>query len=253
MFKKQMILLCLLFAFISANAQPLKKEDQKLVQRFIEVVRAGDKAKVASLVTYPFRRPYPLPEVQNRKEFVIRYKEIFDDSLIRIICSSNPGNDWSRVGWRGIMLRLGEVWLDDDGKLIAVNYEPAIGSRRRAALIALDKSKLHPSLRHYIQPVHLAETRNYRVRIDDLGDGNYRYASWKVKAPVGSKPDIVLTDGVWIPEGSGGNSRYEFTKGDYKYILSIIHIGSDENPPARLQVMKEGEEILSERVVRLWR
>ena len=50
---------------------------------------------------------------------------MFNDELTAVIASSNIDTDWDSVGWRGIMLNNGVMWVDTDGKIIAVNTQNA--------------------------------------------------------------------------------------------------------------------------------
>ena len=46
---------------------------------------------------------------------------LFDDELKKAIDDSKL-EDWDDVGWRGIMLYRGMLWLSEDVKLKATNY-----------------------------------------------------------------------------------------------------------------------------------
>lgn len=60
------------------------------------------------------------------------------------------------------------------------------------------------------------------------------------------KPDLIIEKGEYIPEGSGGNGRYEFKNGEYTYDCSMIVMGTDDSPPAILTIYKDHKEILSQ-------
>jgi len=60
------------------------------------------------------------------------------------------------------------------------------------------------------------------------------------------KPDLVMKNGNWIPEGSGGNHAYEFINGNYKYVCYINTLGADETPPATLTVYQNRTKILAQ-------
>ena len=60
------------------------------------------------------------------------------------------------------------------------------------------------------------------------------------------KPDLIITNGKWISDGSGGNSHYEFKKDAYLYECYIIVIGTDDSPPAYLSISQNGKEILNQ-------
>src|SRR5262245_23493384 len=112
------ITLFLTLNLLTAFGQDLTKEQENLVIDFINSVKSKDKEKVISKISFPFSREYPIPSIKNKQEFLDRYNEVIDDQLTGIIINSRPSRDWSTVGWRGIMLLNGEVWLDYDGRLI---------------------------------------------------------------------------------------------------------------------------------------
>lgn len=47
---------------------------------------------------------------------------LFDEALVGRIAESQP-SDWDKLGWRGVMLDNGKVWVADGSrKIIAINY-----------------------------------------------------------------------------------------------------------------------------------
>lgn len=224
----------------------LKPEDQELVMRFINLVKNGDRKGLAKIVSYPLSREYPLPAIKNQQEFLSRYDELFDEALKKMIISSKPGSDWDKVGWRGITLRNGEIWLDEDGKLIAINYQSRMEHLQMERLIALEKLTLHPLLQKFEKPVLILETSQYRVRIDDMGQGHFRYASWKLNKKMTDKPDLIVLNGELIFQGSGGNHTYQFKNNSYVYECYIEVMGAEGAPRAVLTILKGEQEILSQ-------
>jgi len=232
---------------VVAFGQEMTKEQQKIVINFIDCIKSQKKGKLITIISFPFDREYPIPSVKDGQEFLKRYNEIFDDKLTKMIVNSKPAKDWSAVGWRGIMLFNGEVWLDYDGRLIAVNYQSQTEQKKKEELIALEKSNLHESIRKFKKPVHILETVKYRIRIDDLGEYNYRYASWPLKSKISDKPDIIIENGECKFDGSGGNHSFVFKNGDYVYDCAIIVMGEDGSPPAYLTISKGDKEIFSQK------
>lgn len=239
------LLICIV-SFVYAQEQTLDKKYRPVVTSFINAVKSGNIEKLGSKISYPLNRAYPIPPIKNKQEFVKRYKEVFDDNLTKKIINSKVNTDWDAVGWRGIMLLNGELWLDTNGKLLAVNHQSRLEAKEQARLINVEKSSLHPSISNFIQPVLVFETAQYRVRIDDLGNNNYRYASWPIKSKMSDKPKLVLSNGKWTPDGSGGNHNYQFKSGDYLYTCFINVMGEESTPPALLVISKAGKEILSQ-------
>ncbi len=218
--------------------------NKKIVSDFIECIKQQTKAKLASNINFPFKRMYPIPDIDNEEEFVNRYSEIFDDSLSKIVANSQPLKDWSTVGWRGMILLRGVVWLDYDGRLAGVNYQSKIEQQKWKQLVEIDKMGLYKSLRNFKQPICIIEIPKYRVRIDALGEWSYRYASWPLKSKMSDRPDLIIERGKYMPEGNGGNGRYEFKTGEYTYECSMIVIGEDSSPPAILKFIRAIVEYL---------
>lgn len=244
-------ILLLLLLSVSAIGQDMSIANQNAVKKFIDYVKAGNKEALAGITAYPLKREYPIPDIYDKKEFVARYKEIFNDSLVKLIIKSRPADDWSEMGWRGIMLLDGVIWLDQDGKLIAVNTQSPFERKKKAALIAEDKKHLYPSVRNFLRPICIIETNKYRIRIDEMSDGKYRYSSWLLKNKMSEKPDLVLENGQIVFDGNEGNCHFEFKKDEYKYVCDIIEIGEDTSPPADLFVYKNEKEILYQRANKL--
>lgn len=243
------IALAIFFIFTLAfntAAQELTRNQKKIVQVFINQVKNKDKINLSAKTYFPLDREYPIPSIKNQEEFIKRYSEIFDQSLITIIINSDVSKDWSTVGWRGIMLKNGEVWLDYEGKLMAINYQSSYEIKKKQELINIDKKNLFSELRNYEKPIYLLETSKYRIRIDDIGNNNLRYASWSIKSKINSKPDLVILNGEMIFQGSGGNQSIIFRTNNYTYECSINLIGDDKSPPARIEIYKGDKLILSQ-------
>jgi hypothetical protein len=227
--------------------QELKKEYQEGIVHLIDCLKKNKKEQIAEMISYPLAREYPVPSIKNKQDFILRFNEIFDDTLKRLIITSKPATDWSEMGWRGIMLFQGDVWMDFEGRLIAINYQSKTEKEIKERLIATEKSKLHFSLVNFKKPVYILETAKFRIRIDDLSENNYRYASWPISKSMSEKPDLVLNNGQLIFDGSGGNHRIEFKNAGYVYECSIIVLGEDDSPPAMLTIYKGDKAILSQK------
>lgn len=84
---------------------------------------------------------------------------------------------------------------------------------------------LHPSLRSFECLEQVFDTEKYRVRIDRMSDGTYRYASWRGNGPMIKEPDIILAGGSYDDDG------YHFSNNGYEYLvdkdlcLSVRHNG----------------------------
>jgi hypothetical protein len=131
-------------------------------------------------------------------------------------------------------------------RLTAVNYQSKTETENRNKLIAAQKKMLDPSIAFFQTPICILETSEFKIRIDNLGNNNYRYASWSNKKEMTQKPDLVINGGKLVVEGIGGNHQYEFKKDNLLYECAIIVLGEKNSPPARLRIYQKTKVILSQ-------
>lgn len=220
--------------------------DMRNIGHLKKLFREKAVEEIADRVVYPLKRESPIPDVKNATELKRRFGEIFDSYLIGIIANSNT-DQWSEMGWRGIMLDDGILWVDSEGKITAVNYQSEYEQQLFRKFTAEEKSKLYPALQPDFEKTHLKfRTKNYLVRIDKLSSGTYRYACWKKENPESTKPDLVLENGTFRVDGSGGNQVVTFRNKNYEYKVFRNVLDSPGTPEVSLVVEKDGREILSE-------
>jgi hypothetical protein len=222
----------------------LKNEQIQSIQKLINTFKTKDKTKIAELISYPLRREYPLKDVKNKDDFIKRFDDIFDKDFLDKVAKSKI-NEWSEVGWRGVMFEDGTLWIDNDGKIMTINYQSPKEKQLLVKAIHADKNQLPKSLQDFEKPSYLIFTKNYKIRIDEKADGVYRYAAWKIKNQK-SEPDIIIENGVWEFQGSGGNHTITFKNDGYTYIVSINIIGADDTPDATLEVLNQDKTILTQ-------
>lgn len=243
------ILLCLSL-FFTSNTFALEQQYRDSVMQTIAAFRSFDKVAISSHIRYPLSREYPVPAITNEAELVERFDQVFDQQLIAQIASSDINTDWEKVGWRGIMLNSGLVWVDLEGKIIGVNYQTEKEKQLANDLIMADKSLLHSSINTFVKPILDWHTANYHIRVDDIGDTNFRYTAWSVDKKPSDKPDLVLYNGEVKYEGSGGNHSYTFKNGFYRYKLHITVLGCETSSPGWIEVYKGGKLLLSQNVLK---
>lgn len=237
---------------INANAadEAMPQEYIPLVQGLIDAAKANDLEAIAKRVAYPLKREYPIPAIQNTQEMIARFDQVFDPKLLEQIAHSKIEADWQTMGWRGIMLGSGVVWLDFDGKIIAINYQTPVEAKLKAELIAKQQTALHPSVSEFVCPALSWETAKFTIRVDDMGNSQYRYAAWAKGKALSEKPDLVLNKGKLVFDGSGGNHSYQFRSGPYQYHCYVTVLGTSDSPPGELVVFKNDQEILKQAVIK---
>jgi hypothetical protein len=223
-------------------------EESKLdnISSIIALFKEEDIDKISDKISYPLNRENPIPPINNKEEFKERFNEVFDEILIDKIANSSK-DQWSAVGAKGTMLDNGEIWIDDaDGKIIAINYQSDFERRLKNDLTGKQKEGLHSSLKDFEKPTYKIKTKDYLIRIDELANHKYRYASWKIGATESSKPDLVLDNGEIEFQGSGGNHVISFVNKNYTYKIQLNVIGADDTPEVTLEVEKDGKKILTQ-------
>jgi len=139
--------LALLF---SVNSFAVEHQYHQNIASIIAAFKADDKAAVASLVSYPLARAYPVPAINNEAELIERFEQVFDPQLIAQIAGSDIDTDWDKVGWRGIMLNSGVVWVDTEGKIVGLKYQTDKEPQPAKRLIAADTIESHPSINTFV-------------------------------------------------------------------------------------------------------
>ena len=237
-----------LLSIQSTAALETDHDEYQTVSSFINLVTEGDKEKIASFFRYPLKRSYPIPDIQNKQEFIDRFDQIFDQELMTAIASSNIKTDWRQVGWRGVMLGSGLVWVNG-GQITAVNYQTDLEDSIEQQIIRQQQANLHASVQQFQRPILDWTTEQFHIRVDQLKDDSYRYSAWSLGTSTDQQPDLILYDGNLTITGSGGNHHYEFRQGDYLYKLLVFMIGSKETPPGQLEVFRNEHRILLEVVL----
>lgn len=229
----------------SSNSEQntLEPEEIDSIKKLIELFKKVDIEGISNKISYPLDRDYPIPSIRNKEEFIQRFHEVFDQKLIDNIAQSDI-SQWTEVGWRGIMLDNGVVWMSfQPGFISAINYQSKREKNIQAELIRKDKEQLHATLRNFKSPVYKIQTEKFLIRIDELSENSYRYVSWKAGADEAIQPDLVLKNGLCEMQGSGGNHEFTFVNGIYTYKVRRNILGERDSPDVTIQVEKRGEII----------
>ena len=241
---KKIILSLLLLSNHAAFADNLNATEQKEIQGIINLFKKNDHNAIANSIRYPLIREEPIPNIDNKAQMKQRFNQVFDQKLMKNIANSKL-SQWQSVGWRGIMLDSGTVWISDK-QITAVNYSSDAEQRYKNQILAKQKNNLHPSLKTFKAPELQFKTAKFQVRIDQMNNGTYRYASWGRNQSQSQKPDLILNNGQVVMDGSGGNHHFIFKSGAYKYIVYRNVLGTSETPDVTLEVSKNSKTVLSQ-------
>jgi len=220
------------------------------LQTLQNLIRKNDKQGIANLIQYPLNRAKPLPAIQNSKEFINKFDYIFDDILKKIVLNATEV-DITSMGYRGDMLKDGTLWFND-GKIIAINYQSNKERKFAQNVNTFDKNSIHESLKNFNKNVLIIETESYKIRIDELKNLKYRYASWDKDKRESDKPNLILGDGKMESHGTGGDHSYIFEIGIYKYEVYISILGGeDPNYKGSLIIYKDNKQFAEQDIVEL--
>lgn len=207
---KQIVLFLVLLMGTSSFAQDngLSAEMTEKVNNLIAVFQNDDKEEIANHIGYPLYRSYPIPEVSTAKELIVRFDQIFDKELVNEIANSTL-EDWSTVGWRGTMLKDGELWIDDNGVIYRINRDTSLEQKWRKSLIQKDRERLHKSVQKYQEPFAVIDVEGETWRVDNVSGDVMRLAIWNKGAKMSEHPALVL-EGCLDIQGSMGTRVLEF-------------------------------------------
>lgn len=258
--KNLFLILTIIYSFLSGSdtiqttnntkcqLQEFNTYDQENVQpqvrQFIDLIKSDNRECLAEIIHYPLYRKSPIPQINTKSEFLEYYDTLFDSEFIKTVIDSDIEYDWGSMGWRGIMFKLGDIWLDYDGDLIAINHMTDKEQKYLDILTKQDKTTVHPSLKTFDRRVLLLQTDKFLIRIDLLHDKSFRYSAWDIKSTLDTKPEIILSSGKRIFYGSGGNNCYIFKNNNFKYEVCEWVIGTSETPPYSLIIYKNDTVIL---------
>lgn len=233
----------------TSSSFAVDKKDNDYISPIISAFKSNNKNEISTLIAYPLKRKLPIPYIDNKAELINRFDEVFDKELIDLIANSDSDKDWRQMGWRGLMFSNGKLWLDSNGKINAINYQTAKEKTLVKSLIEKKKQTLHSSISDYKKPILEWKTAKFHIRIDDLGDYNYRYASWSIDKQTYEKPDLILFNGKMVFEGSGGNHHYSFINGKYIYRCYVGLLGNSKSTAGTLDVFRGKEHLLNDDVL----
>ncbi len=176
------------------------------IQKITAAFASKDRSRIADCFAFPYNRPYPLRTITNKIDFLALYDSIIDAELCEKIAKSSRA-DWQEIGWRGTALDNGLVWLDDNGKICALNYETAAGRAELAKAIEEDKQSLSSRYRNFRYPCAQWKAGGRIYRVDQLNTKKETYRLLILDAKSAAVL-VELAEGSRKWDGSGGNYYY---------------------------------------------
>ena len=198
---------------------------------------------MSETISYPLSRKHPLEDIASKEDFFAKKNELFDDSLINMISNSHPDSNWYVIGSRGLRMMTGQVWLNNSGGLIGINYQTETAKLLETELIEEDRDALPVLLQEYERPILTMDAGKWIIRVDQVKGMSYRFVGW-IQGSRNPNRDAVeiIFNGFLEYQGSGGNHTYTFKNDIGTFICYINEIGSTEAPEGELVIYRDGEE-----------
>ena len=201
--------------------------------------------ELSQLISYPLERDNPLPNIESSDAFILYYPTLFDSTLKTLILTSDSSNIWQRYWYHTI--DQGQIWLDENGKIIRINYSSAAEQNLLHVLDLEAKKNIHKSVNSWKNNILLCKTPSYVLRVDDTEKG-LRYCSWTLPKSTSDEPDLILYDGDFGAHGTQGGIYYRFTNAEWTYVVDLWNICDiPENCGLFLVVLEKDKQILKQR------
>lgn len=103
------------------------------------------------------------------------------------------------------------------GAFCVTQFSLAYATEKTAATINVQHASNEVQSFQKVPKTVIIKTKKFKIRIDKQPNGKYLYQSWAANAKITSKPNMIISDGELIPDGSGGNYYFNFVNEGYTY------------------------------------
>ena len=237
------ILTSITFSFAQSEEANIKKaiENFKKIQEWI---KTDDAESLSNHIVYPFKRNEDSPSISDATAFKQYYSTLFDAKMKEKFMnmtfekwrflSQNNGN---------IGFELGQVWLTPNGKIQSIHF---ISNKEKASIESKEetiKSQIHSDVSSWKENLAYIENHKFIIRVEYLGDYQYRYVSWSKPKTISDKPDLILVRDYVKDVKSNGNTHYSFTNGIWTYrVNNVVYSSSDTIYGWSISILKNGKK-----------
>ncbi|MCU4174833.1 hypothetical protein [Carboxylicivirga sp. N1Y90] len=97
----------------------------------------------------------------------------------------------------------------------------------------------------YVRNWIYAENDKFIIKVDRFEDRTLRYTSWNKPKEISDSPDLILTGGEVVQQGTGGGYHYIFKNNDWTYtVMDVWMAEQDEDMGIFLYLSNNGEKKL---------
>ncbi|MEK6507944.1 hypothetical protein [Myroides sp. C4067] len=219
---KRILAVLFLVMGLSGYSQESNLSDASVerIKSLITLFENEDREGIAKRIVYPLKREYPLPPVTSEFEFVSRFEEFFVPEFSAKIANSVI-EEYSHMGWRGIMFDLGRMWLTESGDIYRIIDQTELEKKIREEMIQADKKRLHRSVNKFLEPYAIIKTGQDIWRIDRKDEKVMRLTIWNDGKLVSDVPDLIL-EGTEDIQGTMGNRVLYFKDKKANNMITIL-------------------------------
>jgi hypothetical protein len=192
----------------------------RMGKKILNLISQDNSSELAKYIVYPLKRPNPIPDIKNEKEFVAYYPILFDAKFKKLIPKFTQKEVLVRNGLFGMVGDVfhGEIWYDES-VIVSINYFSDKEISLEKSLTKKIQSVIHPSVKQWESNVFVGKSKNLLVRVDRLSNGGLRYVSWSKGKPISQKPDLVILQGEEVHEGTMGSTFWTFSNNNWRYTI----------------------------------
>ncbi len=212
----------------------------------VRLIKTDSISKLAELVSFPLKRPNPIPDILTAGDFVSYASVLFDSLFKSKLLSYNDSVIFYHNGYYGLVGGVfhGDIWITEDGLIEGINSHSAAELELQKKLTREIQRKINPSVNVWKENKLVCETSKFLIRVDLLDNYELRYVAWNKPKKISSIPSLVLFKGVEEFFGSMGGVGYTFRKGKYYYQLDQIDMAESEDELGLyLRIFKSREDL----------
>jgi len=197
-----------------------------VIKRFRQIavlIQENKVVELSKMIAYPLKRPNPLPDITTAEKFVAYYPTLIDDVFKRQIKLYNDSDIFEHHGYYGLVGGpfSGEIWLDENGKIISINYSSPAEIALSKQLTKSIQAHIYPSVNTWVQNIVVCKSQSLLIRVDSTKNG-IRYVCWTKGHSSSEKPDLVLDHGIEEAQGTEGGWTWTFVNGDWTYVVDDV-------------------------------
>ena len=199
-----------------------------IIRRFRQIIILIKENKVnelSAMVEYPLKRENPLPDINSPERFIVYYPILIDKAFRAKIRLYNDSDIFEHHGQYGLVGGpfSGEVWIDENGKIAAINYSSPKEIELKNQLTKQIQAHIYPAINSWVENILVCRSKTLLIRVDSTSKG-IRYVSWSKGRSMSEKPDLILNHGVEEAQGTMGGWTWTFKNGDWTYIVDDVEM-----------------------------